>query len=159
MGSERMPESVTGDLLGDSGTGSCLLYCPLEDRFVQVVPVRTSGRGVDILPRSREHPLPRPLSIRTRIFPVEPIRKFNVAAAFAQILFVPCLDLLKMKFQTILYGRGQDGHPGLAPLPLPDDDLSVSEIDVLHAKLQAFQEPETRAVHEHPGDPVLSIKF
>jgi hypothetical protein len=102
------------------------------------VPVKTSGRGVVILPRRRERPLPGPLSIRARIFPIELTRKFNVAAAFAQILFVPCLDFLKMQFQTILYGRGQDGYPVLAPLPLPDHDLSVSEIDFLRAKLQAL---------------------
>lgn len=46
MGSERMPERVTGGPLGESGKGGGLLHGPLENRFVEVVTIQAPGTGI-----------------------------------------------------------------------------------------------------------------
>src|ERR1043166_8009936 len=43
---------------------------------------------------------------------------------------------------------GQDGHPVLAPLPAPKEDLSPPEIDVLHPQGHRLMEPEAGAIEQ-----------
>ena len=51
-------------------------------------------------------------------------------------------------------GGGKDRDAVPVPLSSAHGDLSISEIDVLHPKLQAFHQPETGAVQKHGGDPL-----
>jgi hypothetical protein len=59
---------------------------------MQVVPVKTAGRGIFKLLRRREHPLPGPLPLRALVFPLESVRESNATSAAAQILFVTYLE-------------------------------------------------------------------
>src|ERR1043166_2031202 len=43
---------------------------------------------------------------------------------------------------------GQDGHPVLAPLPAPKEDLSPPEIDVLHPQGHRLMEPEAGDIEQ-----------
>jgi hypothetical protein len=61
MGSERMPERVAGDSLGEAGKGGGLLYGPLENRFVEVMTIQAPGTGIPELPCCGKYPLPAPL--------------------------------------------------------------------------------------------------
>lgn len=95
MGSERMPERVAGDPLGESGNFGGLLDGPLENRFVEVVTIQSTGECILVLPCRGKYPLPAPLLLGSWIFPIQFIRKSNVTTAPRQILFVLRLDLIE----------------------------------------------------------------
>ena len=133
MGSERMPERVAGDSLGESGKGGGLLHGPLENRFVEVVTIQAPGTGILELPCCRKYPLPVPLLLGSRTFPIQPIRKSNVTSAPRQILFVLRLVLIEVSFQLLFDGGRQNGHAILASLSLPHHDLPIPKINILHS--------------------------
>lgn len=88
MGSERMPERVAGNSLGESGKGGGLLHGPLENRFVEVMTIQTSETDILELPCCGKYPLPAPLLLGCWIFPIQSIRKSNVTIAPRQILIL-----------------------------------------------------------------------
>lgn len=55
-------------------------------------------------------------------------------------------------------GRGKDGHPVPVSLPLPYDDLTIAEVDILYAKTEAFEQPQAGAAHRHRCEPFHAVQ-
>ena len=58
------------------------------------------------------------------------------------------LDRFEMALEGFDGGRRQNGWPILLTLAAPNDNLPPLEIDVFHAKLKAFLQPQSRAVEK-----------
>jgi len=62
-----MAERVTGGTFGNPGAGHRLLDCPLDNRFIDVMPSLLTGIPVPPSTFLRENPLPAPISRRVGI--------------------------------------------------------------------------------------------
>ena len=78
---ERMPQTVTGDMLRYGGPHGRVLDGALNHRLVEVVPERVSRDGIGELTVRGENPLPAPLPVRVGVFPRQCSWKFNMAAS------------------------------------------------------------------------------
>src|SRR5262249_41553409 len=72
MGREAVPQAVTSGALGDFGPNHRRPKRSLNDGFVEMAPVNSGGARLRMVTRSRKDPLPTPLTLGSRILPVEP---------------------------------------------------------------------------------------
>ena len=115
-----------------------------------------SGRSVPRIStnaRRWKHELPAPLDRRLWILPLERSRKHNPPEPVGKIALVPSLNLLQMRPQRFLQSIRQHCAPILLALSPADRDLAALEINVLHADLEAFLQPQSRAVEQRRDEP------
>jgi hypothetical protein len=62
-----------------SGIANRLAHGFLQHGFVKMMPVLFSSYAINIVPRGRKNPLPRPLSTGVGIFAIQSIRQHNSA--------------------------------------------------------------------------------
>lgn len=158
MGRERMPEGMAGDGLLDTGPLARLLDGTLYDGFVEVMPEEAAGGRLRKLPVCGKYPLPPPLVVSGLVLPLERFRKCNVAAPLFQIPFVPTSHRLEVMMQAGFRCLGKDGDAVPVSLSFQDEDLPVPEVDILYAETEAFEQPQTDAVHEHRRKPFHAVQ-
>lgn len=82
MRGERMPQSVTADMLGDSGGACGVLYPADQEILVDVVTPDDAGPWVHRALVGRKDKLPPPFVGRSRVFSRERVRQLDIAVAF-----------------------------------------------------------------------------
>jgi len=61
--------------------------------------------------------------------------------------------------QVRLEGRREHRHPVLGSLAVPDGDLVVGEVDLLHPQTQSLRQTHTGAVKEREEEPLGPLKM
>lgn len=83
-----MPEGVATGRFGEPCSTGGIFHRLLDHGFVPMVPVALASQSVDVIPRGRKDPLPRPFLIRVRVFALKGIRQTDVAQSPLQIALV-----------------------------------------------------------------------
>jgi len=101
---------------------------------MQMMPSALSGPWVYTDLRGWEYPLPSPLSIGVGILSVQSVGQVDSAEALRHIVLVQLANLGQMCRQRLFHGGGQYGDPIFVALPLTNQDLVASEVNVLHSE-------------------------
>ena len=113
---------------------------------------RNVGCGKHILPLQRpciersatvyegalRHALPAPFAWRVGVFAFEGLREPHLAEAVAQVLLMDGTNRLQVRAQRFDGALGQHRDPVFRAFAIANDNLAISEIEVLHAKAQAI---------------------
>jgi len=161
MRCERMAEGVRCNGFVHLSKAGRLLNSPLEIRLVEVVTLSDATQGIGGEYRCREDILPGEFTVGVRVFSFQGIRKVNRAKPFHQVEFVLDFHLSEMETQRFEQDLREHGNPVIFALAIPDDDLTICKVQVLHAQAHDFHEAQTTAIHDlnpqfvrtvHPGD-------
>src|SRR5438046_1844921 len=106
------------------------------------------GLVITVQPGGGEHPLPRPLPSRVRVLPAEAAWQLDPAGAAGDIALVETSHALEVAPQRLPDDPGEDRDPVLVALAGPHDDVARLEVDVLHAKPSALEQPQAGAVEK-----------
>src|SRR5437773_2366306 len=83
---------------------------------------------------------------RVRVLPAEAAWQLDPAGAAGDIALVETSHALEVVPQRLPEDPGEDRDPVLVALAGPDDDAACLEVDVLHAKPGALEQPQAGAV-------------
>jgi len=148
VGRERVAESVARSALRDGRPLESLPHGALEDGFVQVVAPVLAGGALHVHAGGGEHPLPGPLAAGVRVLARESRRQLHPPRAVPKIVFVLLFHALDVPGQLCLHGRRAHRHPILVPFPAADDELIPTEVDILHAQVGAFEQPQAGTIKD-----------
>src|SRR5713101_2667656 len=100
-----------------------------------------AGLLILVIPSRRKHPLPPPLSARVGILEVQRPRQLYPYRTVGEVALVLRCHRREMLQQRSLEPLGQHRHPIAIPLPTPDDNLMLREINVLDAQPERLEQP------------------
>src|SRR5260370_30070227 len=83
---------------------------PLHNALVQMVTPVLAGRGVDVPPRRREHPVPYPLATGVGILPPQRGRELHPASTARQIAPMLAANALEMGLERRSNSLGEHPH-------------------------------------------------
>src|SRR6266404_4127219 len=146
VGGERVAEGVAPCGLRDARRAYSVADGALEDGFVEMMAPVLPGLVITVQPGGGEHPLPRPLPSRVRVLPAEAAWQLDPAGAAGDVALVKTSHALEVAPQRLPDNPGEDRDPVLVALAGPDDDVACLEVDVLHAKPGALEQPQAGAV-------------
>jgi hypothetical protein len=143
-----MTHAMAARRLRDTGQPDGHLERALDDRLVDVVTSPLAGAGHRVEPRTREHPLPRPLARCGGVLASECIGQCDAAPPGVEVGPVLTARPFEMGLQGQAQPRRQGGHTVLASLAVTHGDLAPCKIHVFDAQAAALEEPQSRAVHQ-----------
>jgi hypothetical protein len=120
----------------------------LEDGFVQVVPAQLAARGVPIVARGWEDPLPGPFTRRFGILNSERAGKLYVASVRCKVGLVLREDYTQVIGKRLSDLVWQDRDAVLSAFALADEHLPRREVNVFDPKLRALENSKSRAIHQ-----------
>lgn len=131
MRCERMPEAVTCHPLRDTAPARRHRDCPLQNGLMQMVSPNLARGAVTILPASRKHPLPGPISWRAMQFHPQRMRKLDVTTPVRDIALVKPLCSDEMSLELRAKRSREDRHPILLPFPASYENRAILKVDIL----------------------------
>jgi hypothetical protein len=134
MSCKCVPEGMARHPLRHPGPSRRGCHGALKYGLVQMVPPDLTTRSVAILPRRREHPLPRPVTRRAKELPSQLLRQFHISATALDVSLVLPPHRRQMDFELAMNRLGQNGDPILHSLSASNEERPVSEINVLDAQ-------------------------
>lgn len=137
---EGVAQGVAACALRDSGFGNGALDPTLNGTLMQVMPPLFATLGVPVRPARGEYPLPRQLAGPTGRLALKGIRERHTTAAAGQVAAVQPADARQLGLQEGTSCLREHGDPILVALSAAHTDFASRDVDVLHAKLQAFHE-------------------
>lgn len=115
------------------------------------------GTWIDRSSGGNEDVLPRPLTRRVRVFPLQSPWQVHVAKTRSQIRRVQRLHTCQMLPQQRHQPLRQHRHPVLEALSLAHQDFAASEVHVLNAQSQALHHAHPRTVKQPEDQPRGSV--
>ena len=128
-----MAQGVAGGALDDPGVANRSLHRTLHRRFVDMMALLDSRRGVAVAPCRREDPLPSELRRPVRCLSFQRVWECDVTGALLEIPRMQLSLVLLLRKQGFPRGRWEHRHAILAALAAPKANLSPIEVEVLHA--------------------------
>ena len=149
MHREGVPKRMAAHTFGDAGLSHRVRNRSLHHRLVQMIAGRRAEPRIPTDSRGRKHELPPPLRWGIRVLPFERVGKRDTTQPSREIVLVPSSHLLEMLLQIGPHRHRQRRGPIFRALSLPNDNLAALEVNVLHAQLKAFAQPQSRTVLQH----------
>ncbi len=146
MGGEGVTEHMTAHLVCAAPPFSKLLSPRLAGAFMQMMTPYFPGAGVGRKPFRGKHILPAPFFGCLRILSCEGRPKIDFSKALRQVLLVLRHDNFKMFFELLHISFGKDRHAVFLSFAVPDDNLLLGKINVLHPQPKALHESQAAAV-------------
>src|SRR6266545_2749753 len=112
----------------------------LDLPLAQVVATDPAGLRILRTSRCRKDVLPLPFALRSRILRFQGVGQMDSSISFFEVLPMKLPNDPEVLPQRRLERGGKHGCPILAPLPIPDGDLVLAEVDVFDPQAQAFQD-------------------
>lgn len=142
VGREAVAEAVAGGALRKVGSCAGGAECLLEHGFVEVVAPHLLGVRLAILPRGREHPLPRPLARGLGILASEGAGKLDVSCATRQVRIEETPYSAEVDPQWLPQPGGQHGDAIFCALCRHAPECAPRRWRDLDAQASAFEESQ-----------------
>ena len=108
----------------------------------------STGVSLPVVPGCGEDPLPSPLAGRRWVLHGQRVRNGDGPQARGEIRLVVDPGALQVLLQPVQQSLGDHGSTVLAPFPVPQVDLPLLEVEILHPQLQRLQEAQAAAVQQ-----------
>ena len=148
-----MPKRVATGRFRQPGQLDRRLERSLQHRFVQMVTSVHARRGIDVLTRGREHPLPPPLPRRARVPDRQRVGQNDAPRSCGDVTPVLRPHGRQLRLEAHAKRPWQHGMTVAPSLPIPHENLGPFEIQVLDAQRAALEQPKATAVHQRRHQP------
>jgi hypothetical protein len=145
--SKRMARRRTGDA---GGSGS-VLDRPLENGFVKMMPPPLASHLVHVEPCRGKRPLPPPFTGSVGVLRSQRARQRDAPPSGGHVRLVLRLHAREMIEKHFLHRGRQHRHSVLTALAVSNRQLAAIEVEILHAKLGALEQPESRRTSARPS--------
>ena len=143
-----MPKGVQSSVFVDARLAHGLADGTLDGATIQVMASANAASRIDRWPGRGEHVLPAPFEWCAGVLARQRVGQFHAAVAISHGLFVAAAHVRKVLLQRLEDRFGQDGRAVLLPLGVSDHYLEAIVIQVLDAKTQGFDSPQTTSVEK-----------
>src|ERR1051325_689711 len=146
-----MAQRVTGCPLRDVRPRHGVAKSALDNSLMEMMTHPGPAR-CDVCAFRGEDVVPRPFSVGVRILSSQAIGHARNAHALPCVAPKELVLHLEMSAQRIRADGGERRAPILSTLAVAHHDLLTVEIDILHPKLHAFEQPQATAIHDHRAE-------
>ena len=146
MRGERMAKGVWGYGFVYSDNTGGLANCFLQNAFVEMVTPDFFGLGVNRARDGREKVLPEPFFGGVGVFSGEGVGQVDFAVAGFEVLLMNVSNGFEVRLQMRDQRIGEHGEAVFFAFAVADDDLVVTEVNILDAQTQTFHEAQAAAV-------------
>lgn len=153
-----LAEGMRGNVFVYFGGAGCLANGFLDDGFMEVVTAgNTCARVFGEVVGGKEV-LPDPFFVCIERFAFEGMGEVDCAKAVLKVFLVGDIHLLKVKFERLDQGVGQDGEAVVFAFTITDDDLAVIEVYIFDAQAHGFHDAKSAAIHDLGDQPGRACK-
>ena len=141
-----MAEGVRGNRLVYFCEKGGLANCFLQNTGVHVVPPGLFGFGVNRTRKGGEEVLPDPFFGSVGVFSGEGVRQVYFSKAFFHILLMDGAHSFQVSLQVRDERIGKHGEAVFFAFAIADDNLVITEVNILHTQAQTFHEAQSASI-------------